>query len=355
VLKNRIAAARGYLAQFAVDAILFSDLCDIRYLSGFTGSEGVLLLDESGARFLTDSRYTRQASEEVSGCTVMEFRDKIPTIVSLVGEVKAVSLGFQPASLTVASYLALQRSMPDVRLVPLGPEASMLRAVKDDTEIRCLARAAEIASAAFHAILPSIRPGTAERDIAFQLELAMRTSGADDKSFDIIVASGERGALPHGRAGGKLVSPGDMVTIDFGAVLDGYHSDETVTVAVGEPDLRLRDVYRIVKEAHDLAVAAVCPGIALRELDAVARDYISEEGYGQFFGHGLGHGVGLDVHEKPVVSFRSEGDIREGMVFTIEPGIYLPGVGGVRIEDTVCVTANGCRLLTRVSKDLLIV
>ncbi|MEA5113504.1 MAG: Xaa-Pro peptidase family protein [Geobacteraceae bacterium] len=355
MLKNRIAAARAYLERFDVDAILFSDLCDIRYLCGFTGSEGTLLLNDSYAGFLTDSRYTSQASREVSGCTVVEFREKVPTIASLVGEMKAVKLGFQPESLNVASYHALQRSMPDVKLAPLGPEASMLRVVKDDTEIGCLARTAEIASGAFHAILPSIRTGAAERDVAFQLEFAMRTAGADDKSFDIIVASGERGALPHGRAGSRVLSHGDLVTIDFGAVLDGYHSDETVTVAVGEPDPRLRDVYRIVKEAHDLAIDAVRPGIPLKELDAVARDFIARQGYGEFFGHGLGHGVGLDVHEKPVVSFRSEGNVLEGMVFTIEPGIYLPGLGGVRIEDTVCVTSNGCRLLTLVPKDLMIV
>jgi Xaa-Pro aminopeptidase len=355
VLKNRIAAARAYLERFDVDAILFSDLCDIRYLCGFTGSEGTLLLNDTGASFLTDSRYTSQASREVSGCTVVEFREKLPAIVSLVGEMKAVTLGFQPESLNVSSYHALQRSMPDVKLVPLGPETSMLRVLKDDSEISRLARTAQIASGAFHAILPSIRPGVAEKDIALQLEFAMRTAGADDKSFDIIVASGERGALPHGRAGQKVIDTGEFVTIDFGAVLDGYHSDETVTVAVGEPDPRLLDVYRIVKEAHDLAVDAVRPGIPLKELDAVARGFIARQGYGEFFGHGLGHGVGLDVHEKPVVSFRSEGSVLEGMVFTIEPGIYLPGLGGVRIEDTVCVTSNGCRLLTRVPKDLMIV
>jgi len=355
VLKNRIAAARAYLEQFAVDAILFSDLCDIRYLCGFTGSEGTMLLSSSGASFLTDSRYTSQASREVSGCAVVEFREKIAAIASLVGEMQVHALGFQPDSLNVATFNALQRSMPDVKLVPLGPETSMLRAVKDDAEISRLARTAEIASGAFHAILPSIRSGAVERDIALQLEFAMRTAGADDKSFDIIVASGERGALPHGRAGSRALGPGDLVTIDFGAVLDGYHSDETVTVAVGEPDPRLREVYRIVKDAHDLAIAAVRPGVLLKELDAVARDFIARQGYGEFFGHGLGHGVGLDVHEKPVVSFRSEGIVLEGMVFTIEPGIYLPGLGGVRIEDTVCVTSNGCKLLTRVPKDLMIV
>lgn len=354
MLKNRIAAARAYLALFDIEAILFTDLRDVRYLCGFTGSEGSLLLSGSGAIFLTDSRYVSQASMEVGGCTVVAFREKIPTIASLVGDMRVASLGFQPENLNVASYHALQRAMPDVRLVPLGPETSMLRAVKDETEIGCLARTAEIASGAFHAILPSIRPGIAERDIALQLEYAMRTAGADDKSFDIIVASGERGALPHGRAGSRILGRGDFVTIDFGAVLDGYHSDETVTVAVGESDPQLLDVYRIVKEAHDRAVAAVHPGIHLKELDAVARDFIGSQGYGEYFGHGLGHGVGLDVHEKPVVSPRSEGIVLEGMVFTIEPGVYLPGVGGVRIEDTVCVTSNGCRLLTLVPKDLMI-
>ena len=181
----------------------------------------------------------------------------------------------------------------------------------------------------------------------------MRRRGADARAFDFIVASGERGAMPHGRASDKLLCSGELVTIDFGAVKDGYHSDETVTVAVGRPSDRGREIHEIVRQAHDRAIAAVRPGISCRDLDAVARDYIREQGYDDYFGHGLGHGVGLDIHEKPVVSPRSDAVVEEGMVFTIEPGIYIPGFGGVRIEDTVAVTADGCVVLTQAPKELI--
>lgn len=352
MLINRVAAARGFLQRFDVDAIIVSDIKDIRYLSGFTGSEGLLLLGESEVFLLTDSRYTTQASEEAVGCSVVEFREKMPTVASLVGRIEAGNIGFQADEVSVSFHNELARALPGARLVPLGSEIGALRAIKDSVEIGHLDKVAALASEAFLGILSSIAPGVTEKEIALRLEFALRTAGADDKAFDFIVASGERGALPHGRASSKVLRSGELVTIDFGAVMDGYHSDETVTLAVGEPGARQRTVFQTVKDAHDKALEAVRPGVALKALDAVARDYITEKGYGEFFGHGLGHGVGLDVHEKPVVSFRSEGEAIEGMVFTIEPGIYIPGWGGVRIEDTVCVTADGCRLLTRVPKDL---
>jgi Xaa-Pro aminopeptidase len=191
-----------------------------------------------------------------------------------------------------------------------------------------------------------------EAELALQLEFEMRRRGAEGRAFDFIVASGVRGAMPHGRASDKLMQAGELVTIDFGAVLDGYHSDETVTVAVGAISERQHKVYDTVLEAHDRAIAAVRPGITCKELDSIARSYIAEQGFGDYFGHGLGHGVGLEIHEKPVLSPRSDVVVEEGMVFTIEPGIYIPGFGGVRIEDTVVVTADGCRLLTTVPKRL---
>ena len=177
----------------------------------------------------------------------------------------------------------------------------------------------------------------------------------EDKAFDFIVASGVRGALPHGRASEKLIGCGELVTIDFGAVCNGYYSDETVTLAVGKPDDRQKEIYSIVRDAHDMALASVMPGITFKELDAKARSFIERKGYGCYFGHGLGHGIGLEVHEQPTVSFRSDGVVEEGMVFTVEPGIYIPGWGGVRIEDSVCVTADGYRCLTKVPKEMMII
>lgn len=352
VLINRLAAAGNFLQRFDVETILFSNLSDIRYLSGFTGSEGALLLGESGVYLFTDSRYTAQAADETCGCTVVEVRDKATAIASQVKEIDAASIGFQSEHVTYSFYSDLMQVLPDVRVVALGPELDSLRSVKDCSEIEKLTKTAALASRAFGDILSLIRPGISEKEIALQLEIALLAQGADGKSFDFIVASGARGALPHGRATQKVLEYGELVTVDFGASLDGYTSDETVTFAVGMIDDKQREVYQIVRDAHDLAIEAVRPGVALKHLDLLARNHIEKMGFGEYFRHGLGHGVGLDVHEKPVISFRSEGEVAEGMVFTIEPGIYIPGWGGVRIEDTVCVTADGCSLLTKVSKEL---
>jgi Xaa-Pro aminopeptidase len=238
--------------------------------------------------------------------------------------------------------------------VGIGASLDSIRSCKDQDEIEILGHVASLASASLGAVLSSLVPGVRESDFALELEIEMRRRGADARAFDFIVASGERGAMPHGRASGKVLRSGELVTIDFGAVKDGYHSDETVTIAVGRPSDRGREIHDIVRQAHNRAIAAVRPGISCRDLDAVARDYIRDQGYEAYFGHGLGHGVGLEIHEKPVVSPRSEAFVEEGMVFSIEPGIYVPGFGGVRIEDTVAVTADGCVILTKAPKNLIV-
>ncbi len=352
MLKNRVAAARGYLDNLCLDAAFFLNPGNIRYLTGFTGSEGVLLLSVSEGSFLTDSRYSIQAKQEVTEFKTVEYREKLADIVSLLIEIGAVRIGFEAEHMTVAFYKAISDRLPSCELVPLGAELDTLRMIKDAGEMQLLGKAAEIASRAFLEIVDSIRPGLSESELALDLEVAMRKSGAEDKAFEFIVASGVRGALPHGKAGGKRILSGELVTIDYGVLCNGYNSDETVTLAVGRPDSRQREVYQIVKDAHAFALEGVKPGISFRELDGKARNYIEKKGYGNYFGHSLGHGLGIDIHEKPVVSSRSEGLVEEGMVFTIEPGIYLPGWGGVRIEDTVCVTVDGYRLLTKVPKDL---
>jgi Xaa-Pro aminopeptidase len=320
MLKNRRSRLEPFFEDNGLDAILFTNLANIRYLCGFSGSDGVLLLSRDGAWFLCDSRYTTQAAEEVHDAEIREFSAKYEAVCRLVG---------------------------------LGAALDSIRSCKDRDEIESLARVASLASASLVAVLSSLAPGVKESDIALELEIEMRRRGADARAFDFIVASGERGAMPHGRASDKVVRSGELVTIDFGAVKDGYHSDETVTVAVGRPSDRGREIHDIVRQAHDRAIAAVRPGISCRDLDAVARDFIRDHGYESYFGHGLGHGVGLEIHEKPVVSPRSDAVVEEGMVFTIEPGIYVPKFGGIRIEDTVAVTADGCVILTQASKDLL--
>ncbi len=353
MLKNRRSRLIPFFEENGLDAILCTDMNNIRYLSGFTGSEAALLLARERSWFLCDSRYTEQAREEVVCDEVVECgAARLDAIADITRVQNLCRLGFEASHLTVAIYRRMVEKLPGITLVELGSELDGIRTAKDSAEIEQLAAVAVLSSHAFRAITHLITPGVMELDIAMALELEMRRRGADGKAFDFIVASGERGAMPHGRASEKLIQAGDMITIDFGASKNGYHSDETVTVACGEPGERAREIYAIVKEAHDRAIAAVKPGISCRELDLVARSYIGESGYGDYFGHGLGHGVGLEIHEQPTLSPRSSAPLLEGSVITIEPGIYLPGFGGVRIEDTVVVTADGCRLLTQVAKKL---
>jgi len=354
MLNERISSARRYLENSGVEVIIFLGLPNIRFLTGFTGSDGALVLGRDRGWFLTDSRYTTQASLEVTGVEVVEYRLKKEGIAALLTAELITKAGFEAEHTTVSFSQTLHETLPEVDLIPIGIELDDLRIIKGADELQLLAKSAAIASQAFLGIMEMIKPGVRERDIALELEFAMKRGGADEKSFDFIVASGPRGALPHGKASDKVIQSGELVTIDFGAVYSGYCSDETVTVAVGVPDSRQIEIYSIVKDAHDKALEAVKPGITLKELDDIARGFIEEKGYSDYFGHGLGHGVGLEVHEKPTVSFRSDQTAEEGMVFTIEPGIYIPDWGGVRIEDTVVVTKDGWQMLTRVPKELMI-
>lgn len=351
---ERLDRARGMLESMGLDAILVLGLTNIRYLCGFTGSDGALVVGRGDQWFLCDSRYTTQATTEAWDCTVAEYKVKLDGIAGLVKDQGWKRIGFDSEQVTVSVHRALSGLLPKVELVPLGGELDDLRAVKSAAEIRAIGESCSLASAAFGKLLDMVRPGVTELTLAVELEILMKRSGAEDKSFDFIVASGERGALPHGRATDRKLAAGELVTIDFGARLDGYHSDETVTLAVSSADSRQREIYGIVKEAHDRAMAAVKAGAACREIDAIARGFIADQGYGDYFGHGLGHGVGLDVHEKPTLSPRSDQKLSAGMIVTIEPGIYIPGWGGVRIEDTVEVTAHGCSPLTMVDKGLIV-
>lgn len=354
MLINRRAKLERFFASYNIDALLFTSLPNIRYLSGFSGSEGAFVLTRDGSWLLCDSRYTAQARAEVLVGEVRQFSEKQDAVRDLLTELNVSRLGFEASHTTVEAFMDLSGKLQGCEMVPVGSKLDQIRSSKDQKEIDRLGTVALLASNALCEITKIIRPGVSEAYIARELEFEMRRQGADGRAFDFIVASGERGAMPHGRASEKLIRAGELVTIDYGAVMDGYHSDETVTVAVGKPDQRSREIYSVVQEAHDRALAAVKPGMACRDLDSVARDYIRECGFGDYFGHGLGHGVGLEIHEKPTVSPRSDVCIEEGMVFTIEPGVYIPGFGGVRIEDTVVATVDGCRLLTQVSKELMI-
>lgn len=339
-----------------LDGILFSSLENIRYLCGFTGSDGALIITLKESFFLTDSRYWTQAEEEVKGSQVIHYKKKMEGIASLLSDIKLNSIGFESTSFAFSSHRFLsERFANETKFIPLEDELKNLRAVKDAQELTLIRRAIDISSNAFSYIVGILKEGIPEREAALEMESFMKRSGAEAIGFDIIIASGKRSALPHGRASAKRIEKGDFILIDFGSGFQGYHSDQTRTLACGNPSLEQQKIYQIVKEAHDKAIGKVRPGIPICEVDGAARDYICNQGYGEYFGHGTGHGIGLAVHEDPVVNSENKGIAQEGMVLTVEPGIYIPEWGGVRIEDMVLVTPHGAEVLTYLSRELKII
>jgi Xaa-Pro aminopeptidase len=354
--ENRRMSAQKKIVSNQLDGILFSSLENIRYLCGFTGSDGALVVTPEESFFLTDSRYWTQAEEEVKGSRIVHYKKKLDGILSLLLDLKLKTIGFESSALPFSLYHSLTGKLArEGNLVPLENELKNLRAVKDAQELALIRRAIEIASNSFSHVTDRIREGVLERTVAFEMEFFMKQNEADGLAFDIIVASGKRSALPHGKAGMKRIETGDFILIDYGAGFQGYHSDETCTVVLGNPSQEQKKIYQIVKEAHDKAFEIVRPGIPIQQVDKAARDHICQSGYGDYFGHSTGHGVGLAVHEDPAVNSENQDLIQEGMVFTIEPGIYLPDWGGVRIEDMVIVTPQGAKSLTFLPKDLRVV
>lgn len=349
-MNQRIQRIRDHLSQKGLCGIIISKPENRRYFSGFTGTAGFLLIGKQEAKLLTDFRYVEQAGLQAPDFTVVRHASDI--FATVAAEIKAMGwqkVGFESDFVNYDHYRLLMEGIPE--LLPL--QLDNFRMVKDEAELEAIGKACAFADAAFNDILPLIKPGIRERDIALEIEFAMRKRGADRHGVETIVASGIRSALPHGRASDKIIEAGDFVTIDFGALYGGYHSDATRTVVVGKASEKQKEIYRIVKEAQLAGVAAVAAGKLGKEVDAVARKIITDAGYGEFFGHGLGHGVGLFIHENPRLAPVGDISLEPNMVVTVEPGIYLPGWGGVRIEDTVAVTASGARILTSLGKELL--
>ncbi len=328
-----------------VDALWISQPANIRYLSGFSSPEDAkLLLTPEAALLYTDSRYALQAAQEV--VTEVHIARSPATLEHAAGRVRGLKVGFEAEHLTVAGLDDLKQSW-QAELIPLRQLIEMQRLVKSDDEIVLIRRAQAIADAAYAEVQPQIVAGARESDLALALELAMRRLGADGPSFETIVASGERGALPHGRASDKQLAVGELVTLDFGALLGGYHSDMTRTVPVGDVGPELRRLYMAVLDAEEQAIAAVRPGVRAADLDALARTVLAGHGLADAFTHSLGHGVGLDIHEGPGLRAASDEVLRPGMTITIEPGVYLPGVGGVRIEDLLLLTESSHEVLSQ--------
>jgi len=352
--KRRFKWVTNLLADNDLEAFLVTSLENIRYLSGFTGSDATLLLTKDEKYLLTDSRYTTQAWGETQGYSIVEYVKKVQGIVDVIMERHLSRVGIESQHVTYALFSDLTAKLDKTELAPLDDQIRTARVRKDASEVQSLKEAVAVAEKALQTRLDLIKPGIAEGELAQEIEFEMRRLGAESMAFETIVASGYRGALPHGRASEKKLQKGDLVVIDFGARVDGYHSDETCTVFLGRPTKEQRKVYSVVKDAHDRAISSIRPGLPFTEIDRIAREYIKQQGYGPHFGHGLGHGVGLAVHEEPRVSFDSPGVVETGMVFTIEPGIYIPDWGGVRIEDMVLVRRGGCEVLTQIDKSLTI-
>lgn len=350
---TRVERVQEQLKKRGLDALLVTSQYNLRYVSNFTGTTGLSVITTDKAFFVTDFRYTEQAAEQAKGFEIIRNTGLIYEEVARIAEQERLtSLGFEENHMTVSVHEKLDELI-GCELEPASGLVEELREIKDENEIKIIQKAVEIAEAAYEHILTYIRPGMTEIQVANELDFHMRGLGATGVSFDTIVASGKRSAMPHGVASEKVIEQGDMITIDFGCYYDGYVSDMTRTFAIGDPGEKLKEVYQIVLDAQLKVLEAAKAGMSGIELDAVARDYITEKGYGEAFGHSTGHGIGLEIHEGPNVSFRSEKKFVPGNVITNEPGIYLPGIGGVRIEDDLVITEEGNQNLMKTSKELI--
>lgn len=351
---EKLNKIRTAMQKENLDALLITSPINRRYMTGFTGTAGAVVITLEKAIFITDFRYTSQASEQAKGFEVVEHKQSIISEIRdqlLAAKVKRI--GFEKDHVTFAMY-EQYKSAIDGELVPVSNLVENLRLYKSADELKIMKKAAEIADQAYQHIQGFIKPGVKEIEISNELEFFMRRQGADSSSFDTIVASGWRSALPHGVASEKEIQNGELVTLDYGALYQGYCSDTTRTVAVGEISDELKNIYDIVLEAQLRGVKGIKPGMTGKEADALTRDYISEKGYGDHYGHSAGHGLGMEVHEAPALSRLSETTLQPGMVVTVEPGIYVPDVGGCRIEDDIIITENGNERLTISSKELII-
>ena len=356
VTERRIEAVVERCDDAELDALLVTDLTNVRYLSGFTGTNGLVVVGGVLRLFISDFRYTQQARQQVKGLErIQAERDLFRELRKQLGQ-RRLRLGFDDQNLTVKQHAQLRELLPEaIELVPAGGIVQAVRAVKSRGELERIAAAAELADSALEAVLKRGVVGRRECDVALELEVEMRELGADGISFPPIVAAAERGALPHAEPSEHKIPRNTLLVLDYGAKLDGYCSDCTRTVATGEIEAEARSVYELVLRAQTTALAAVQPGVRGREVDAVAREIIDAAGFGDKFGHGLGHGVGLEVHEGPTLSARGEQELQRGNVVTVEPGIYIARNFGVRIEDLVVVGADGPRVLSTLSKTLRIV
>lgn len=354
---TRVVQLRKLLEKQGLEAVLITGEVNRRYLTGFTGSSGYVLITGHKAYLITDFRYMVQAAHQASGFEIVEHAaNVIDTVKQLLNDNKIDKLAFEQDHVVYATFRSYEEELAPVKLQPVSGLVEELRMFKDEQELALMKQAADLADQTFMHMLTVLKPGVTELEMALEMEIFMRKNGAASSSFDTIVASGERSALPHGVASERVIGSNEFVKMDFGALMmNGYCSDITRTVVMGEPTAKHREIYDIVLEAQLHALDQLRPGMTGREADALCRDIISRYGYGDQFGHSTGHGLGMEVHEAPRLSKLSDTILEPGMVVTVEPGIYIPGFGGVRIEDDVVITESGMRRLTESSKEFTII
>lgn len=350
--EGRLEKLRRILLSKELDALILRCPENIYYFSGFRGSEGLLLVSMDESILVTDFRYMTYAKEELKGIKVLEKTKEKNPVYAIIEESNFKRVGFEAMHTPFSVYSEWKERIKGVELLPLGNEIEKIRGIKEPGELDLMLRAVSIAEEALIEVLDNLKPGRTEKEIAIEIDLAMMRKGAESPSFETIVASGERSALPHARPSDKVLKSDEVVIIDFGAKYEGYCSDETVTVFLGEPPPLIRRLREIVSEAKNMALLAIRDGVEARTIDSIVRSFIEKEGFGAYFGHGTGHGIGLSVHELPSINETSDGILESQMVVTIEPGIYIPKVGGVRLEDMVLVGEGHSTVLTKLNKEL---
>ena len=348
--RDRLAQRLG---ELEVEALLVTRLPNVRYLTGFTGSNGQLLVGAGASVFLTDGRYTEQSRRQVPDLERVTYAAFPPAFADAVEAAGVGRVGFESAGLTHKLFRDLSEAAEGAELVPVGDEVERLRWVKEPAEVALVERAQAITDECFERTLPKLSEGMTEREVGFDMEVTMRQGGAEGMAFDPIVAFGENAAEPHHRPADRPLRAGDIVKLDFGARFEGYHADMTRTVAFGRPPDELVEIHDLVRRAQEAGVRAVRPGVAGAEADAAARSVIEGAGRGEAFSHSLGHGVGLEIHEGPSLRAKGEDVLAPGAIVTVEPGVYVPGLGGVRIEDMVLVTEDGVRNLAASPRELV--
>ncbi|WP_423364679.1 M24 family metallopeptidase [Mycoplasma sp. P36-A1] len=345
---------QDYLSLFKIDAILVSSQENIKYISDFSGTEATLIISASNMWLMVDSRYTLQAKKQATNANVIEYNqgNYYSLLIDILSNNNLNSIGFEQMYTSVAKYKILENKLNDYKL--LGLNIDKIREIKKPIEIENIKKACQITDEAFSYFLEEIKVGISEKELNQKLLLFVINKGASAFSFDTIIASGKRSSMPHGVASDKLIQKNDFVTLDFGVYYNGYVSDMTRTICMSKyPDAKLVEVYQIVLDAQLKAIEAIKPGVMACEIDKVARDYITSKGYGKNFSHGLGHSIGMKIHETPNVNPSSKDILKPGMIITIEPGIYIDGLGGVRIEDDVLITENGYEILNKSTKELI--